>query len=299
MDWQDQLISLYLRVCKEYEEKLEGYIVRLSNYSCMDFTDEEVISIYINGIICGYSKVKKIYDYTKRHLSDWFPKLSSYEGFNYRLNKISHLFEGLVESLLSELPSNIGQDIPALIDSMPVIMAQGGRRFKARVAKEIASSNGYCATKKLHYHGVKIHLIGQYTKGSLPVPVNLAVTNAGTADIKVWDELKNILPRGMRVFADKAYQRGDNPIQVDHEHGITLLTPVKKKKGQTMLDAVDRLLSSAISSVRQPIESIFNWIEQKTGIQIASKVRSYEGLMTHIFGKLAAAFILLIQRFCS
>lgn len=40
---------------------------------------------------------------------------------------------------------------------------------------------------------------------------------------------------------------------------------------------------------RQPIESFFNWVESKTGIQIASKVRSLNGLLVHVFGKLAAA----------
>jgi hypothetical protein len=42
----------------------------------------------------------------------------------------------------------------------------------------------------------------------------------------------------------------------------------------------------------QPVESIFNWIEEKTGIEIASKVRSYQGLLVHVFGRLAAAMFL-------
>jgi hypothetical protein len=41
--------------------------------------------------------------------------------------------------------------------------------------------------------------------------------------------------------------------------------------------------------VRQPIEALFAWIEEKTGIECASKVRSYNGLMVHVFGELAAA----------
>ncbi len=45
--------------------------------------------------------------------------------------------------------------------------------------------------------------------------------------------------------------------------------------------------------MRQPIESLFNWINEKTGIQQASKVRSYQGLLVHAFGWLAAAMLLL------
>ena len=46
-----------------------------------------------------------------------------------------------------------------------------------------------------------------------------------------------------------------------------------------MLDSTDRFLSKMVSQIRQPIESLFNWLEEKTKIQIASKIRSYDGLM--------------------
>ena len=49
------------------------------------------------------------------------------------------------------------------------------------------------------------------------------------------------------------------------------------------------MVFSAISRVRQPIETLVGWIEEKTGIECAGKVRSYNGLMVHVFGKLAAA----------
>ena len=56
----------------------------------------------------------------------------------------------------------------------------------------------------------------------------------------------------------------------------------------------ERAYSEAVSRVRQPIESLFNWIEEKTGIECASKVRSYQGLMVHVFGRFAAAMYLLV-----
>ena len=34
--------------------------------------------------------------------------------------------------------------------------------------------------------------------------------------------------------------------------------------------------------VRQPVESLFNWINQKTELQNASKVRAVNALMVHI-----------------
>jgi hypothetical protein len=297
MDWQDQLISVYLYVCKKYQQKLCGYITRLSNNCDLSFSDEEVITLYLFGTMSGYSQVQDIHTYASRHLSQWFPNLPGYHAFIQRINKISHLFEGLVEELLVSLPIKRHEDLPALMDSFPIILAHRGLRFKARVAQEIATSNGYCATKKLHYYGVKLYVVGQYEQGSLPFPMCLGVTDAGTADIKVLDKIEENLPNSLRLFGDKAYQRNNQPI-ADKER-FTLYTPVKKDKGQEKLDAADCLLSKAISRVRQPIESLFNWIEEKTKLQIASKVRSFEGLMVHIFGKIAAALFLLNHKSCS
>ncbi|TDE45611.1 transposase [Flavobacterium rhamnosiphilum] len=56
----------------------------------------------------------------------------------------------------------------------------------------------------------------------------------------------------------------------------------------------DDLFSTTISMVRQPIESFFNWLIEKTNIQKASKVKSSKGLLIHIFGKIATALINLI-----
>ncbi len=60
--------------------------------------------------------------------------------------------------------------------------------------------------------------------------------------------------------------------------GVEIMTPVKLKKGQKYLEAADKLFSCYISSVRQPVESFFNWLIEKTAIQTACKVRSEKGL---------------------
>ena len=179
-----------------------------------------------------------------------------------------------------------------LTDSMPIIMAHRGRRFHAKVAPELATKNGYCATIKLYYYGVKLHAIASRKSGTLPVPTCLGLTDAGTHDRKAFEQIIAFLPDNMfTCYADKAYQVEGEPVH--HQHQVTLFTPVKKSKGQAFLDAADQWLSTAISQVRQPIESFFNWVNEKTGIQIASKVRSYQGLIVHVFGRLAAALFIM------
>lgn len=76
---------------------------------------------------------------------------------------------------------------------------------------------------------------------------------------------------------------------VEQTQQLIVQTPVKKKKKQRYLEADEQWPSTAVSQVRQPIESLFAWIEKKTGIEFASNARSYQGLLVHVFGRLAAA----------
>jgi len=51
MNWQDQLITIYLMVCKHYESHLWVYCQRMSNHTDLSFSDEEAITLYpiLNG----------------------------------------------------------------------------------------------------------------------------------------------------------------------------------------------------------------------------------------------------------
>ncbi len=99
MTWKENLIKLYFYICedKDVQRYLSG--MRMSNNQILAFTDEEVMTVYIFGIIQRYSKVKHIYNYTKSHLADWFPLLPSYQAFDDRLNKLHCCFEVLVQSI--------------------------------------------------------------------------------------------------------------------------------------------------------------------------------------------------------
>ena len=75
-----------------------------------------------------------------------------------------------------------------------------------------------------------------------------------------------------------------------------MYTPIKGIKGKIevlkQIDfAYENLFSKAVSTIRQPIESFFNWINEKSQIQKASKVKSSKGLLVHVFGNLTACFL--------
>ncbi len=257
----------------------------MSNHADLSFSDEEVITLFLFGVMDKHREIKGIYEYADRHLRDWFPRLPGYVAYVQRLNRVADVFAPLLALIQQEQATrNAGQ--VWLTDSFPVILARQGRRFNACVAKQLADS-GYCSTKKLYYYGVRVHIIGRSQPGSLPIPEYIGVTGASDHDGKIFDQIRPQLHNN-ELYGDKAYQRPDAE-EVRQAQNLTVLTPVKKQKGQHHLEPQDQWLSTAVSRVRQPIEALFAWIEEKTGIECASKVRSYNGLMVHVFGKLAAA----------
>jgi hypothetical protein len=293
MDWKDNLIALFLYINEKYQQELWIYCQRMSNNRTqLRLSDEEVIAIYLFGVIRGHSKVKEIYHYTKDHLIDWFPNLPSYVAFVIRLNRLESVFPVLIENILADFSSNdLLQDI-RLIDSLPIIMAHEKRSNKAKVANEFANK-GYCSSKGMYYYGVKVHILGLKRTNTLPLPNYIGVTPASDHDLSTFRQIAPLL-HGGKLFADKAYIDELERESLLKEQDVEKWTPAKKRKGQKRLDLFEQLLSTSVSRVRQPIESLFNWIEEKTIIQVASKVRSYNGLMVHVFGKLAAAMFLMV-----
>lgn len=80
-------------------------------------------------------------------------------------------------------------------------------------------------------------------------------------------------------FGDLAYPTPDIITHLK-EQGSRLIAPRKKPKGGELTDA-EKYYNRLVRKFRQPIESLFNWINEKTGIQRPSKVRSTDALMTH------------------
>ena len=293
MAWQDTLIQLYLYICDQHHRHLAHLAERFSNNQTTPrFTDEEVLTIYQFGLIRQHKTLRALYDYTGDHLSEWFPHLPSYGGFVQRLNRLCDLFPVLIEQIVKAYPQHQITQTVRIIDSMPILMAQQNRASRASVAPELANK-GYCATKRMYYYGVKLHVVAQQRSGMLPLPEYIGLTAGSEHDLVAMRRIAHQL-HDSHLYGDKAFQDATLEKQLAEDQNVGLFTPVKKPKGQAERPLTDRAFSEAVSRVRQPIESLFNWIEEKTGIQCASKVRSYQGLLVHVFGRLAAAMFLLV-----
>lgn len=291
-----ELIQLYYYLCECYTTELCWYCQRFSpNSSPINekITDEELLCIYFYCRIHENKHSKKqIHDFANRFMKSWFPNLPTYAVFNTRLNQLHSCILGLVPILLQYIDNqsivkNIEEDI-LLIDAFPIMLCSGRR--KGKVATEI-SDKTYCATKKVYYYGVKMHTLAKKVTKKLPLIDFISITSASENDLTAFRPILGKLIN-KSIFADKAY--ADKPLNQElmNKQNSYIYTPVKLVKGQTeqtrqFNKAADDLFSTAVSSVRQPIESLFNWMNEHTMLQNASKIRATNALFVHIFGAIA------------
>jgi hypothetical protein len=234
-----------------------------------------------------------MYTHIKRYWHSWFPLLPSYQAFNARLNNLCDAFPVLLNDFFNSASISTDSLKVLLGDSFPVITCSHKRSGK--VAQEL-TDKGFCATKKLHFYGVKVHTLGLRRPSTIPFPQYIEITPASVHDLTASRNILEKIKADVSIL-DKAYADTDLAKQMREKNNI-LLTPIKDKKGWEAVlkqkeQAFNDLYNKAVSSVRQPIESLFNWINELTQIQNASKVRSASGLKLHLLGKLTVALMML------
>jgi hypothetical protein len=221
---------------------------------------------------------------------DWFPDLPSYEGFNHRLNGLADVMPMFTQHCFDawkELPESMATKV-IVTDSFPVLTASGKRSSSHCT---VISNKGRCATKGLWYRGVKVHMGGFEQSRTLPIPAYLIISPASvhdkTAQQDFLPEFINTIVVGDRAYVDQSLS------QQMKENNSELITPPRFGRGTTELDhqldsAANSLANTVVSRLRQPIETIFSWLVGHVDIERASRVRSFRGLMVHIYGKIAA-----------
>lgn len=277
-----------------YKSTLRFYCQRFSNNSNLEFTDEEILTIYL---FCGYCQryfgINEIHTFAKEYLSSWFPKLPSYQTFCVRLNMLSEAFKVLVFTMIQSFKPKDCDSLISIVDSMPIVTCKGKNR---KVATEITSKR-YCSTKNMYYYGMELHMVGQRREGTIPSPEMTVLTPALENGLTVFKNecapyLSEKTVLGDKIYSDFSFFNESNPVK--------MLTPHKEIKGEPEVikqreKAARDLFSQVVSKVRQPIESFFNWLNEKTEIQRASKVRATKGLLVHTFGKLAIALLTFVN----
>jgi len=129
----------------------------------------------------------------QNYWSEWFLLLPSYQTFVLRLNRLEPTFQTFGAVLADALTATQTPEIDRLVDSLPVMLAQHGHSYRARVGRDVADV-GYCAAKKTRFHGVRLHLMAHRRAGRLPVPGQVWLCAASHHDSKAFIEQQPQVP---------------------------------------------------------------------------------------------------------
>lgn len=279
---------LYCAIRQCNDSRFLAGMQRLSNNNCPKFSDRELITVYLWGLKQQLPTRKAIYNYTKTHLTNRFRNLPSYQAFCRRLNRLAGAFRALAEIWAEKAAAQSERSHHFMLDSCPILLAKDSRSNRAKVAGELCTMTRN-PIRKQWYYGVKLHIIAMRRPGRLPIPCAMYIGSASLCDLWAAKQMVNDCApvSNGTMFADRAYIDAKWTEELKLRYNIDLVTP-RKKLLYEKVPSHDAF-STYVSSIRQPIESLFNWINVKTGIQNASHVRSIQGLLFHVFSALAFA----------
>jgi hypothetical protein len=253
------------------------------------FTDAELFTSALFPMLMGYSIRKEGYRYLCRHYRSWFAALPTYEVWNRRLNRDHEALAYLFNLILRHFAPQVSTEF--VVDTFPVVVCQAQHSYDSRAAKPFVSKS-YCAAKKKYYVGAKVEIVTAKRPGQLPIPFGYFIATAKTHDLPLAEDTLMDL-NGVVLYGDKAYIDQSFQVQLLEQY-TDLVVPIKKHKNGPPLGLFDQAFNTLHASSRQSVECLVSWINNKTNIEDASKVRSVNGLFTTIALKMIAALILLL-----
>ena len=172
---------------------------------------------------------------------------------NRRWHAIDHHLWSIVLYILSK--ANLALRLPSkyyAIDSFPVPVCQRGRSYCNKLYKG-KSYLGYCKSKRLHYYGLKVHLV----VSEHGIICEFYITPASKSDVKSLEEHQLLLEPGSILLGDKAYTSYGLEALLQEKEAITLL-PLRKKNlrkqysptQKHMIKSTRKIVETAISCVQ-------------------------------------------------
>jgi hypothetical protein len=99
---------------------------RLSNNREPEFTDLEIITIWLFAHSEGCFEKKMMQRLIRKYWREWFPHLSSYQTFVLQLNRLEPTFQTFEAVLAEALASRRTPKLDHMVDSLPVMLARHG-----------------------------------------------------------------------------------------------------------------------------------------------------------------------------
>jgi hypothetical protein len=269
----------------DFYEKLFGspkYFRCSHNYQPL-FSDAEVLTMALVKELKGYQSQNRWWHYVNKNYRHLFPKLCERSRYMRRLQLLKPALEQIRQQLLCLLNADLSQ--LRVVDSFPLSVCHMARVKNSKLPFDYYATFGYCATKKEHFYGFKVHLVTD-TRGII---VGFMVTSGHVHDTKglvylLADNFNEAqaMTQIIEMFGDKGYIGEEYARLLEEEFGVKMWAMQKNEK-----EMEQSIHNKIVGTGRKIIETT---ISVMTGVFNASRTtaRSIPGLMLDLVTKITA-----------
>lgn len=220
MDLETFIVTVFCKVDDWLKDWLKGRRLRQRGPQ-PTLSDSEVLTMEIVGEFLGIDTDKGIYQYFRKHWSDWFPGLRQVHRTTF-VRQAANLW-AVKYQLWRHLLSQIAFDPHiTIVDSFPVPVCRFARAYRCRIFAGEAAY-GYDEMEKQTFYGFRAHLL----IGWPGVIIGLILAPANAHDLEAAEELADMIQGWM--LGDRNYW-SPQLIERLKERGIYLLAPFKSAK---------------------------------------------------------------------
>lgn len=246
------------------------------------FSDVEVVALTLTAEYLSIDSENLLFKKIKADYAQAFPCLHSRPQFNRRKRALFTLIEQLRQELLA--PFLEGENI-FLTDSKPLPICEYARSAEATICQEVEygrPSYGYCASKREHYYGYKLHSV-HTTEG---VIAHLDLSPAHQHDINFLNDLKARL-FNCTLIGDKGYLSQDWYERFKTQNNTLLYCPKRKNQCSNPPRFI-----ALFDRIRRQVEQTYAQFKDQFLIE-RNYAKSFQGYKTRILSKVTA--LTLIQ----
>ena len=192
---------------------------------------------------------------------NYLPNMLSRSRLNKKLLAFSPDLLHSIFYLLSIILNSSDKSLEYVIDSFPVPACHPCRSWRCKLynGKQYI---GYCASKKLFYYGLKVHMVTSIHG----IPIEFCFTPASTADIVGLQSLSLDLPPHSVLYGDRAYNcyslekslleealislipHRKKTQKIQHSGPLTYLQKARRKTIETLFSQIIRLFPRTINA---------------------------------------------------
>ena len=239
------------------------------------YPDSTILKLDMLMHLTGKRGETEILREAKRHYSQYFDKLPDQSRLWHRIREALPLIERFRCALRAWL--GVEYEELRILDSLPIPVALPKSRPGRGNGFERADG-GYCASKKLKYHGFKLGMV--ITAQGIPDVYDLF--SARPHDVKLLDDLLG-QSHDIIALGDKGFISQEKAEQLHDRQAVVLLT-YRKKNQRRQNTPLERWV---LRRYRQLIETVFSQLQGHMHLQ-STGAKTDLGLIKRVIGIVTA-----------